>query len=201
MRIDSRWPSKKPASRPRESRRGRRAEQRDCGREPEEHRCESPRSACRQDVRMDGETATWKIRLRRMDSLRLRLLGGSRARPRAPRRQGRRARPDDGDRHSGPRRLHGHDRRLHRLHAGRRQSPEQPRGRGRRAHGSAREVDGKAVRRPEDPLLVSVRSGAAVSMPGMMDTILNLGPERGGGRGSRTRNGERRASPGTPTGA
>jgi pyruvate, orthophosphate dikinase len=28
---------------------------------------------------------------------------------------------------------------------------------------------------PADPLLVSVRSGAAVSMPGMMDTILNLG--------------------------
>src|SRR5437867_4863713 len=27
----------------------------------------------------------------------------------------------------------------------------------------------------KDPLLVSVRSGAAVSMPGMMDTILNLG--------------------------
>lgn len=28
---------------------------------------------------------------------------------------------------------------------------------------------------PEKPLLVSVRSGAAVSMPGMMDTVLNLG--------------------------
>jgi hypothetical protein len=28
---------------------------------------------------------------------------------------------------------------------------------------------------PEDPLLVSVRSGAAVSMPSMMDTVLNLG--------------------------
>jgi pyruvate,orthophosphate dikinase len=28
---------------------------------------------------------------------------------------------------------------------------------------------------PNDPLLVSVRSGAAASMPGMMDTILNLG--------------------------
>ena len=28
---------------------------------------------------------------------------------------------------------------------------------------------------PEKPLLVSVRSGAAISMPGMMDTILNLG--------------------------
>ena len=27
----------------------------------------------------------------------------------------------------------------------------------------------------EKPLLVSVRSGAAISMPGMMDTILNLG--------------------------
>src|SRR5947207_6405415 len=28
---------------------------------------------------------------------------------------------------------------------------------------------------PENPLLVSVRSGARVSMPGMMDTVLNLG--------------------------
>src|SRR2546429_9612485 len=28
---------------------------------------------------------------------------------------------------------------------------------------------------PKNPLLVSVRSGAAVSMPGMMETILNLG--------------------------
>ena len=28
---------------------------------------------------------------------------------------------------------------------------------------------------PHDPLLVSVRSGARASMPGMMDTILNLG--------------------------
>ena len=27
----------------------------------------------------------------------------------------------------------------------------------------------------ENPLLISVRSGAAVSMPGMMDTVLNLG--------------------------
>ncbi len=28
---------------------------------------------------------------------------------------------------------------------------------------------------PQNPLLVSVRSGAPVSMPGMMDTVLNLG--------------------------
>ena len=34
---------------------------------------------------------------------------------------------------------------------------------------------GKKFGSPENPLLVSVRSGAAVSMPGMMDTVLNLG--------------------------
>lgn len=34
---------------------------------------------------------------------------------------------------------------------------------------------GKQFGYPENPLLVSVRSGAPVSMPGMMDTILNLG--------------------------
>jgi pyruvate, orthophosphate dikinase len=37
------------------------------------------------------------------------------------------------------------------------------------------EQTGKRFGDPGDPLLVSVRSGAAVSMPGMMDTILNLG--------------------------
>jgi pyruvate,orthophosphate dikinase len=37
------------------------------------------------------------------------------------------------------------------------------------------ERTGKRFGDSEDPLLVSVRSGAAVSMPGMMDTILNLG--------------------------
>src|SRR4051812_13110917 len=34
---------------------------------------------------------------------------------------------------------------------------------------------GKLLGDPEDPLLVSVRSGARESMPGMMDTVLNLG--------------------------
>ncbi len=37
------------------------------------------------------------------------------------------------------------------------------------------EVVGKKFADPENPLLVSVRSGARASMPGMMDTILNLG--------------------------
>ena len=36
-------------------------------------------------------------------------------------------------------------------------------------------VTGKNFGDPADPLLVSVRSGARVSMPGMMDTVLNLG--------------------------
>jgi pyruvate,orthophosphate dikinase len=36
-------------------------------------------------------------------------------------------------------------------------------------------VSGKRFGDPANPLLVSVRSGAAVSMPGMMETILNLG--------------------------
>jgi pyruvate,orthophosphate dikinase len=34
---------------------------------------------------------------------------------------------------------------------------------------------GKTLGAPDDPLLVSVRSGAKFSMPGMMDTVLNLG--------------------------
>ena len=34
---------------------------------------------------------------------------------------------------------------------------------------------GRSLGDPDDPLLVSVRSGSPVSMPGMMDTILNLG--------------------------
>jgi len=37
------------------------------------------------------------------------------------------------------------------------------------------ELMGKKLGDSDDPLLVSVRSGAAVSMPGMMDTVLNLG--------------------------
>ena len=40
---------------------------------------------------------------------------------------------------------------------------------------SAREAHGQELGQADDPLLVSVRSGAAISMPGMMDTVLNLG--------------------------
>ncbi|CAA9393902.1 MAG: Pyruvate,phosphate dikinase [uncultured Rubrobacteraceae bacterium] len=41
--------------------------------------------------------------------------------------------------------------------------------------GKLEESIGKRLGETRDPLLVSVRSGAAVSMPGMMDTVLNLG--------------------------
>jgi len=45
-----------------------------------------------------------------------------------------------------------------------------------RAHmGALEQRTGKRFGGSDDPLLVSVRSGSAMSMPGMMDTILNLG--------------------------
>lgn len=37
------------------------------------------------------------------------------------------------------------------------------------------EITGKQFANPDNPLLLSIRSGARVSMPGMMDSILNLG--------------------------
>jgi pyruvate,orthophosphate dikinase len=43
------------------------------------------------------------------------------------------------------------------------------------ALGRLEERVGRRLGDPEDPLLVSVRSGARVSMPGMLDTVLNLG--------------------------
>src|SRR6476619_1114352 len=43
------------------------------------------------------------------------------------------------------------------------------------ALGRLEERAGKRLGDPDDPLLVSVRSGARESMPGMLDTVLNLG--------------------------
>src|SRR3989442_4599938 len=51
---------------------------------------------------------------------------------------------------------------------------------------------GKRFGDPSDPVLVSVRSGAAVSMPGMMDTILNLGLNDDAVRGLAERTGSAR---------
>ena len=51
------------------------------------------------------------------------------------------------------------------------------------------DLAGKRLGDPADPLLVSVRSGARVSMPGMMDTVLNLGlnDESAAGLAARTK--------------
>ena len=69
-----------------------------------------------------------------------------------------------------------HHRGLHRLL---RQRPQVPRrARGRRCATAWRTSKTCSARKfgdPANPLLVSVRSGARVSMPGMMDTVLNLG--------------------------
>jgi pyruvate,orthophosphate dikinase len=54
------------------------------------------------------------------------------------------------------------------------------------------ERTGKRFGDSGDPLLVSVRSGAAISMPGMMDTILNLGLNDAAVEGLAARTGNRR---------
>ncbi len=51
---------------------------------------------------------------------------------------------------------------------------------------------GRTLGAPDDPLLVSVRSGAKFSMPGMMDTILNLGLNDASVEGLKTRTGNGR---------
>jgi len=51
---------------------------------------------------------------------------------------------------------------------------------------------GKQLGAADDPLLVSVRSGAAVSMPGMMDTVLNLGLNDKSVEGLASKTGNRR---------
>ena len=56
-----------------------------------------------------------------------------------------------------------------------RQWPEGLEGEGKANLARLEEVMGAKFGDPENPLLLSVRSGARVSMPGMMDTVLNLG--------------------------
>ena len=51
---------------------------------------------------------------------------------------------------------------------------------------------GRRLGDPQDPLLVSVRSGAKFSMPGMMDTVLNLGLGRESVEGLAAQSGDRR---------
>ncbi|MEA2404809.1 MAG: pyruvate, orthophosphate dikinase, partial [Thermoleophilaceae bacterium] len=56
-----------------------------------------------------------------------------------------------------------------------REEPDELAGQVAEALARLEEQAGKQLGDPDDPLLVSVRSGARESMPGMMDTVLNLG--------------------------
>ena len=69
------------------------------------------------------------------------------------------------------------------------------------ARRASRRSSASASATPSNPLLVSVRSGARASMPGMMDTILNLGLNDQTVAGPHPRSPATRASPTTPTAA
>ncbi|MGB5571027.1 MAG: PEP/pyruvate-binding domain-containing protein, partial [Sedimenticolaceae bacterium] len=64
---------------------------------------------------------------------------------------------------------------LHYLESGSKSVPEDMMRQVREHMAKVEQLTGKGFGNPENPLLVSVRSGSAMSMPGMMDTILNLG--------------------------
>jgi pyruvate,orthophosphate dikinase len=88
-------------------------------------------------------------------------------------RQGRRPGGDDQRRIAGASGIHHSDRGLSRVHA-RALSPQVD-VRDAAALERLEKLQGQKLGAGENPLLVSVRSGAKFSMPGMMDTILNLG--------------------------
>ncbi|MGB5251702.1 MAG: pyruvate, phosphate dikinase [Sedimenticolaceae bacterium] len=64
---------------------------------------------------------------------------------------------------------------LHFLESGSKSVPEDMMRQVREHMARVEQATGKGFGDPDNPLLVSVRSGSAMSMPGMMDTILNLG--------------------------
>ena len=80
--------------------------------------------------------------------------------------------------------------------------PQRTAGAGRSRARQRREIIGKKFGDTEAmPLLVSVRSGARDSMPGMMDTILNLGLNDDRGRDRGQADEATRVSPGIPIAA
>jgi len=60
---------------------------------------------------------------------------------------------------------------------------------------------GRKLGDPADPLLVSVRSGAKFSMPGMMETVLNIGLSDESVHGLAKQAATTSGSPGTRTAA
>ena len=118
------------------------------------------------------------------------------------RRQGRRPRRDDQRRPADPARLHDHDRGLQRLLRRRQAAARRPLGRRprrRAARSSSRPARASATRRTRS--WSRVRSGAKFSMPGMMDTVLNLGLNEETLHGPHRADAATSASAGTPTAA
>ena len=92
-----------------------------------------------------------------------------------PRRQGREPRRDDEPRRARSAGLHDRVRAVHRVSPRRSTSRMRLRDEVDAALERLERATGKRFGDATNPLLVSVRSGAPVSMPGMMETILNLG--------------------------
>jgi pyruvate,orthophosphate dikinase len=81
---------------------------------------------------------------------------------------------------------------LHYLESGSKSVPEDMMSQVREHMALVEQETGKGFGNAENPLLVSVRSGSAMSMPGMMDTILNLGLNAETLRGEITQTGDAR---------
>ena len=108
----------------------------------------------------------------------LRRRPGRRARrhARPARRQGRGACRDGQSRPAGAARLHHHHRGLHAISTRTKNViPTDLRSQVDAALAEVGRITGRTFGDSSNPLLVSVRSGARASMPGMMDTVLNLG--------------------------
>ena len=111
------------------------------------------------------------------DQVRLRLRRGQQGPEGPARRQGRQPRRDDQPRAAGAARLHHHHRGLPGLprHGAASDCPTGWPTRSTEHLAALEEAMGKQLGQADDPLLVSVRSGAKFSMPGMMETVLNIG--------------------------
>jgi pyruvate,orthophosphate dikinase len=90
------------------------------------------------------------------------------------------------------RRLHGDHRALHPLLRQQRELPAELKDEVEAALAAVEKTVGAGFGDANNPLLVSVRSGARASMPGMMDTVLNLGPQRPHGAGLAKSSGDER---------
>ena len=97
--------------------------------------------------------------------------------------------------------LHDHDRGVRRPTCARTAFPDGLDEQVDEALAALEERAGKKLGDAEDPLLVSVRSGARESMPGMLDTVLNLGLNDESVAGAGDARPRTSASRGTPTGA